>query len=122
VLLFDATDGIGVDGLEDALTRAFEVIRRALDNGEAVVVSLDDRHVQGLGTTGQVAYVHGLVGLVRALAIEGHKPGWHVVALSSTPDVEPSERLRWFEHLGRPGPASGGLVRLGGEHLGRVPV
>jgi hypothetical protein len=122
VLLYEPSAGIALDQLEDELARAFEIMRSAVDRGDSVVVSLDERHVQGLGDVADVALAHGLLGLARALAIEGRKPGWQVAVLTSPVDIDPAERLRWIEHLAAPGAASGAVVRLGGEHLGRVPA
>jgi hypothetical protein len=111
-----------LDDLEPALTRAFERIRAALEAGEPVVVALDERDVQGVGSPAGAALAHGLLGLARALALEGRKPGWHVAVLSAPADLDPAERARWIERLAEPGAASGAHLRLGGDHLGRLPV
>jgi DNA primase len=120
VLVYEPPGEVAIDALEDELARAFEVMRAAVDRGDPVVVSLDETHVQGVGDVAGAALAHGLLGLARALAIEGRKPGWRVAVLSSPADVDPDERLRWIEHLAAAGVASGALVRLGGGQLGRV--
>ena len=122
MLVYEAPAGVSLEHLEDELTRAFNVVREALERGDPVVVSLDERHVQGQGEVADVALTHGLLGLARALAIEGRRPGWHVAVLSSPIEIDPAERLRWIEHLAAPGAAGGPLVRLGGDHLGTVPA
>ena len=122
VLIYDGKPGVGTDGLEVELTRAFLAMREAAANGDAVVVCVDERDVLGVGEPAQSALAHGLLGLARALAIEGSKPGWRIAVLSSTPEVPADERRRWIERLSEPGAASGTLVRLGGGHLGRVPT
>lgn len=122
MLVYEPGNDVTVDQLEDELARAFSSIRAAIDEGEAVVVVLDDRDVQGVGDPAQAALAHGLLGLVRALATEGRKPGWRIAAMSSTGAVEPAERQRWIDHLSESGSIAGSLVRLGGEHLGRVPT
>jgi hypothetical protein len=122
VLLYEPATSATIDDLEDELTKAFELIRDALQRGDAVVVSLDERHVQGVGAVADVALAHGLLGLARALAIEGRRLGWHIAILSTPVDIDAAERLRWIEHLAEPSAASGAIIRLGGEHLGKVPV
>ena len=120
LLVYEPPANVGIQDLEGELTRAFESARRALERGDAVVLSLDETDVQGVGEPASAALAHGLLGLARALAIEGRKPGWQVAVLSSPIDVDPAERLRWIEQLAIPGAASGVLVRLGGGHLGKV--
>jgi hypothetical protein len=122
VYVYEAATEIGVEQVEDELTRAFNCIRDAVAQGDSVVVSLDERDVQAKRGAPQAAVAHGLVGLARALAIEGRKPGWRIAVLSSPPSTVPRERLRWIEHLSGSTEASGVVIRLGGEHLGRVPV
>jgi hypothetical protein len=120
--VYEPPPDVGLDELEDELTRAFSCIRAALTRGDAVVVSLDERDVQATRDPAAAALAHGLVGLTRAFAIEGRKPGWRIAALSSPPSTDPEERVRWLEHLSNSVQASGLVARLGGEHLGRVAV
>jgi hypothetical protein len=122
VLVYEPAASLSLEKLEDELARAFACVRRALADGDAVVVSVDDRDLQGVRDPTQAALAHGLLGLVRALAIEGAEAGWRIAMLSSTRDVEPAERQRWIDHLSEPGDAHGALVRLGRYHLGRLPV
>jgi hypothetical protein len=121
-LVFEPPAVSSVDDLEPALTHAFERIRAALDAGEPVVVQLDERDVQGAGEPAGAALAHGLLGLARALALEGRRPGWHVAVLSAPADLDAEERRRWVERLADPGATSGSLLRLGGDHLGRLPT
>lgn len=118
--LYQPSTPITLDTIEDELTHAFTCMRDAAQAGETIVVALDEQDVQGVGDTAAAALAHGLLGLTRALAVEGRKAGWQVNALSSTSDTPPEERLRWIEHLAHPGAANGELVRLGASHLGRV--
>jgi DNA primase len=119
LLVYEPPREVAIEGLENELARAFEAMRAAVDRGDAVVVSLDETHVQGVSDVAAAALAHGLLGLARALAVEGRKPSWRVAVLSAPPDVDPDERRRWIEHLASAA-ASGAVVRLGGEHLGRV--
>jgi prolyl-tRNA editing enzyme YbaK/EbsC (Cys-tRNA(Pro) deacylase) len=122
VLVYEPPAAVGVDDLEAVLTRAFEAVRAALERGEAVVVVLDERDVQGAGDPAAAALAHGLLGLARALALEGRKPGWRIAVLAAPRELDGDERQRWVAHLAASAAASGTLVRLGGEHLGRVPA
>jgi len=122
VLVYEPPAGVAVDDLEPVLTGAFERIRAAVERGEPVVIALDERDVEGVGEPAAAALAHGLLGLARALALEGRKPGWRVAVLAAPPELDAGERRRWIEHLAGSGAASGALVRLGGEHLGRVPA
>jgi hypothetical protein len=120
VYVYEPNVEAGIEQLEDELTRAFHCIRGAIGRGDAVVVSLDERDVQARRSPAAAALAHGLLGLTRAFAIEGRKPGWRIAALSTPSPNDPEERLRWIEHLSESELASGNLIRLGGEHLGRV--
>lgn len=122
ILIYEPSPRVDIERLEDELTRAFAMIRSRLEDGDAVVIALEDRHLQGDGTISEVALAHGMLGLARGLALEGAKPGWRIATLSSTASVPPEERLRWIELLSDSPPALGTLVRLGGEHLGKVPA
>lgn len=108
--------------LEDDLSDAFETLRAALGRGETAVVALADRDLAGAGDAAAAALAHGLLGLARALAIDGRAAGWQIAVLSCAPGVDVAERARWIEQLSLPGAASGALIRLGGEHLGKAPL
>jgi hypothetical protein len=103
---------VGLDDLEDALCRAFTIVR---DAGEPVVVALDEADVAGVGDPAGAALAHGLLGMVRALAIEGRP----ITALAIPADLPSEERQAWVERLAG---ARGTFVRLGTDHLGRVPT
>jgi hypothetical protein len=122
VTVYETSADVGLDQLEDEVARAFEILRGALLRGDAAVVSLDDARLAGVGEPAAVACEHALLGLVRALALEGRRPGWRINALASPASLDPLERLTWIERLGEPGAASGTLVRLGADHLGKVPA
>ena len=122
MLLYEVAKPVGLAQLEDVLATAFAAMVGALEEGEAVVVAVDDEDLQGIAGVAAAALAHGLLGLCRALAIEGRKEGWTIGMLSCAEGVAAEERARWIEALGQPGAASGSLLRLGGAHLGRVPA
>ncbi|MCW3028623.1 MAG: hypothetical protein JWN81_1834 [Solirubrobacterales bacterium] len=99
------------------LTDAFSQMRGAVLDGRAVVVVLDDRDLLGQGTVADAALATGLLGLVRAFALEGARPGWRVNALTHRGEEGDVE-----DHLDQlAGSAlTGQLLRVGTEHLGRV--
>lgn len=114
------TDGFA--GLAEALTASFEAVRAALDASRPVVIVVDDADLCGSGDPAQAALAAGLLGLARALAIEGREQGWRIAVLATTPAVTAAERGIWLDALERSPLASGSLLRLGGEHLGKAPV
>jgi hypothetical protein len=121
IYLHEARTGLDVADVEEELTRGFLAVRDAIVDDRPVVVCLDEQAVQAVAPLPDVAVAHGLIGMVRALATEGRKPGWTVVALSVPEQFDREERDSWAQRLAFPA-ATGSLLRLGGEHLGRVVV
>ncbi|HKZ13171.1 MAG TPA: hypothetical protein VJL81_04925 [Solirubrobacterales bacterium] len=112
----------GISELEDALGRSFELIRAALEAGESVAIVLDDRDLQGNSGPAAAGQAGGLLGLSRALAFEGRKAGWQVAVLATTPAASEGERDHWLRALENSRCGSGALIRLAGDHLGKLPV
>jgi hypothetical protein len=99
----------GFDELEDALLQAF---RQLVSSDGPCVVVLRDADVAAHGDPVAAALAHALLGLVRALALEGRT----VNALSvDDPDPDPA----WIERLADSQGLNGQLVRLGGRGLGK---
>jgi len=113
---------VTIETLEHTLADAFESLRETIKSDQGVVISLDDAAVQGVADVADSALAHALLGLARAMAIEGREAGWHVTVLSSSADTPEAERLRWLRQLSEPGTVNGSFVRLGGSHLGTVPA
>lgn len=108
---------VTVDNLDDALLGAFSECRDAVTSGRSVLVVINEGDLLGHGEPLDAAVAHGLVGLVRAFAVEGVKPGWHINAISVADEPSPllpEESLPDLEH------ATGVVLRLGNTHLGRV--
>jgi hypothetical protein len=114
-VLYEPGRRVGLDDLEDELCRAFEAVR---DAGEPVVVALPETDVAGAGDPVAAALAHGVIGIVRALAIEGRR----INALAVPAGLAPADRETWIERLAEPAGANGALIRLGTDHLGRVPA
>ena len=106
-----------LDRLDTVLLDAFRALRAALAEGRPAIVVLADADVSAHGDPVGAALAHGLLGLVRALATEGAREGWIVNALSVGEGADPGP---WIERLADPHDLRGALVRLGGEHLGRI--
>lgn len=109
---------VTTDNLDEALLGVFAECRDALAADRSVLVVLDEQDLLGHGKPIDAAVAHGLVGLVRAFAVEGVKPGWHINAISIDEDDSngafADDSLPSLEH------ATGVVLRLGTTHLGRV--
>jgi len=121
-LVYEAPLGVGLEELEDTLFDAFDSIRSALAEASPVVIVVREEELLGHGEAGDAALAGALVGLVRALAVEGVRENWRINALSVTADVAPEHVIEWTLRLADPAAANGELVRLGNLHLGRLPV
>jgi hypothetical protein len=95
-----------VDDLEAQLVEHFVAARAALLDGRSVVVEIEGPDLLGHGRAADAAVAAGLLGLVRALAIEGERQGWSINAFARGSGEEAD---------------TGRLIHGGREHLGRVP-
>jgi NAD(P)-dependent dehydrogenase (short-subunit alcohol dehydrogenase family) len=119
-VVYVAPHDIGIDFLEETLLDAFLTIRDALTRDRPAVAVIRESDVLGHGDPADAALATALVGMVRTLATEGTREGWTVNVLS-IPDDLPSDALdEWVARLAAPHGMTGGLVRLGDLHLGRV--
>jgi hypothetical protein len=100
-----------------ALSEAFSEMRSAVLEERPVVALLDDRDLLGQRTVADAALATGMLGLVRAFALEGARVGWQVNALTHRGEEEEVDRL--LALLAESG-LSGQLLRIGTDHLGRV--
>lgn len=104
--------------LEESLNSVFVEVQAAIGAGEdvALVVCADD--LLGHRSPEQAAFANALVGMARAVAFEGVKPGWriNVVAVPSptTLDAGEVEALLGSERL------SGQVLTLGTGLVGRL--
>lgn len=108
-----------LDRVTKALTGAFAEVKAAVLAERPVVVVLDDGDLLGQGDVVDAALATGLLGLTRAFALEGAKPGWRVNVVSHrcAADAEPVRAAAaWLAASG----LSGQLVRVGSDHLGKV--
>ncbi len=121
-LVYEQPAAVTLDTLEDELLSAFVALRDALVAGRAVVVVVRDGDLLGHGAAADAALAGGLVGMARALAIEGTRDAWQINVLSLSPAVTEPDRETWVRRLSEPAGASGELFRLGELHLGKVSV
>jgi hypothetical protein len=105
--------------LEDELLRVFRRALDALTAGRAVVVVVREDDILAHGGALDAAAAHAVIGIVRTLAIEGQDNGWRINALSIDADAEIGHSATM---LATNTDASGALLRLGVEQLGRLPV
>ena len=118
---YTAPAGVGIELLEETLLDAFHALRDALAGGRPAIAVVRDADVLGHGEPADAALANALVGLVRALATEGTRDGWTVNALAVPDELDPDALSVWIDRLAHANGLTGGLVRLGDLHLGRVP-
>jgi len=97
------------------LTDAFAAIREAVAAGRPVAVLLRDGDLLGQGDIADAALAGGLLGLVRAFALEGAKP---VNAVTHRGDEDAARAAA--AALDGIADLSGQLIRLGTAHLGKL--
>jgi hypothetical protein len=78
----------GLAEVRTGLVDAFERVQRAIVAEESVVVVVAAADLLGHRGPELGAYVGGLVGMVRAVAFEGARPGWVINALALPDGVE----------------------------------
>lgn len=117
-----ARDVPGWDEALAELQECFRLTRDAATRGDPVVyvVSHDDL----LGRRGALGAMlaAGLVSAARSLALETRKSGVPVNVVATTAGTEPGTTARWvLRLLAESGDGvTGEVVRLGGDHLGKV--
>jgi NAD(P)-dependent dehydrogenase (short-subunit alcohol dehydrogenase family) len=101
-----------------ALNDAFDAVREAVPAGRPVIVVVRDDDLLGQRSPEDAALAAALLGMVRALAMEGASRGWQVNAVSHGDGDGPlEETIRW---LGTAPGVTGQLLRVTTDHLGRV--
>lgn len=110
---------IGTDELDAELLRAFRACRDALVGGRPVLVLLHEEDVLAHGDPAGAAMAHALIGVVRALAVEGEREGWSIDAIGVGPGDDPDDGA-WLARAGSAAGGNGALLRSGFAHLGRV--
>jgi hypothetical protein len=111
--------GDDLDAVTPALTGAFVAAREALEAGRRVAVVVDARDLMGQGSPVDAAVATGLVGMVRAVGIEGVKPGWsiNVVAGGEGDEAAVEETVAM---LAGSSALTGQVLQVGGANLGKV--
>lgn len=110
--------GDDLDAVTPALTGAFVAAREALGAGRKVAVVVDAGDLLGQGSVVDAAVATGLLGMVRALGIEGVKPGWsiNVVAGGEGDEALVEEAVAMLAGAS----LTGQLLQVGGANLGKV--
>jgi hypothetical protein len=108
-----------LDSVTKVLTEAFVAVKEAVSAERPVVVLLEDGDLLGQDGIIEASVATGLLGLVRAFALEGAKPGWRVNAVShrgADDLVAAREAAEWLAGSD----LSGQLIRVGTGHIGKV--
>ncbi|MBS1845331.1 MAG: hypothetical protein JST53_13025 [Actinobacteria bacterium] len=108
-----------LDSVTEVLTAAFADVKAAVLVERPVVVLIHDGDLLGQGEVVAASVAAGLLGLVRALALEGAKAGWRVNAVSHRGDEDARSARDIAEWLAG-SDLSGQLIRVGTAHLGKV--
>jgi hypothetical protein len=100
-----------------ALVDAFERVQSAIGDEQPVVVVVPAADLLGHRGPERGAYVGGLVGMVRAVAFEGARPGWSINALALPDGVEvPDGDVSSYVGAG----VTGQVVTVGAGLIGKV--
>lgn len=102
------------------LTAAFELTRSALQHETPVVYVVAHDDLLGRRGPGAAMVAAGLLSGARTAAAETRKAGIPVNTLAVEGDWDPQAVATWVLRLLEPGGPTGELVRLGGDHIGRV--
>jgi NAD(P)-dependent dehydrogenase (short-subunit alcohol dehydrogenase family) len=106
-----------LDTVTEVLTAVFAEVKAAVLAERPVVVLVED--LLGQGDVVDASVAAGLLGLVRAFALEGAKPGWRVNAVSHRREDDAAASRDAAEWLAG-SDLSGQLIRVGTAHLGKV--
>lgn len=112
-----ATEAADLARIRTDLVHAFEQAQRGIGEGEPIVVVVPATDLMGHRGPVRAAYVGGLVGMVRALAFEGAKPGWRINAVSLPDGAEVLDE----DVMAYVGPGmTGQVVTVGTSLVGKV--
>jgi hypothetical protein len=111
-----------LEAVEEVLWDAFRRAVNALAQDQTVVLLVDDEVLAGDGDPAASAVAAGALGLARALAMEGVRPGWRINVLAAPADAPREDADAWVARLAEPHGVSGTLVRLGARHHGKLPL
>jgi hypothetical protein len=109
-----------IEQITPLLAEVFTAMRDGLVAGRPVVAVLDDRDLLGQGDIAAATVANGILGLVRALAMEGARDGWTINAVTHRDGDGPIDAT--VAALFGLGQLSGQLLRVGTAQLGKVPL
>jgi NAD(P)-dependent dehydrogenase (short-subunit alcohol dehydrogenase family) len=117
-VLIRAVEPRSLDDLRTQLEAAFVSVKNALSAGAGVVLFVDAGDLLGHGSVLGAAQANALVGLARAAAFEGARPGWkvNVVAAGGADAAAVADVGASLEHL----TMSGQVLTVGVGLIGKV--
>jgi NAD(P)-dependent dehydrogenase (short-subunit alcohol dehydrogenase family) len=104
-----------LEDVEAQLLEHFTAARCGVLAGRPVVFEVSGADLLGHGTVADAAVASALVGLARALALEGARAGWSVNVVARADGAAADVAFLGDQGL------SGQLLHVGHGHLGRVP-
>jgi hypothetical protein len=115
-MIFTAPTVEDFTGVETALTEAFRCAQSAAQAGEPIVFVLENEHLLGQRGAPGAMLANALLAGMRTLAAEGHAA--NAVAVGA--DADPAYVQHWIGQLGEGRGVAGELVRVHGQHVGKV--
>lgn len=112
-----ATRPADLAALRDGVIEVFELVQTAIAQGRQVVIVVNAEDLLGHGGPELGAYVGALIGIARAVAFEGARPGWSCNVLA----VPPERVLTDDEVVSlMPPEVTGQVITLGAGLVGKV--
>ncbi|MGH8926936.1 MAG: hypothetical protein ACRDWH_01195 [Acidimicrobiia bacterium] len=102
------------------LTEAFTLSRAAARVGGPVLFVVDGDDLLGRNGPGRAMVACGVLSGARTLALECRKSGVPINVLALEAGIEPEVIASWVDQMLQAGGPHGELIRLGGDHLGKV--
>lgn len=102
------------------LTDAYEVSRRAVESGQALVFIVRTDDLLGRRGAGKAMVATGLLSAARSAALETAKAGIPINVLAVEEQTATDIIAAWISQLMQTGGPTGEVVRLGPSHIGKA--